>query len=90
MNSRENDINSEINSIWKALTNLDKADIQTAALCHAIVTVLIEKGIGSQEEIAREVGKSICKVLTVRKEIAEAVSDSYAVPSATTEYETVH
>ncbi len=90
MNTRENNINSEINSIWKALTNLDKADIQTAALCHAIVTVLIEKGIGSQEEIAREVGNSIPKVLTIRKEIADAISDSHAGFDEPTGNETIH
>ena len=90
MNTRENTINSEINSIWKALTNLDKADIQTAALCHAIVTVLIEKGIGSQEEIAREVGNSIPKVLTIRKEIADAISDSHPGFDEPTGNETIH
>ena len=41
MNGRKNDINAEMKNIWKSLANLDKADIQTAALCHAIVTLLI-------------------------------------------------
>ena len=50
LDSPKNNINAEIKSIWKALTNLDKADVQTTALCHAIVTLLIEKGIGSQND----------------------------------------
>jgi hypothetical protein len=73
--SAKNQSNPEINSIWKALTNLDKADIQTTALCHAIVTLLVEKGIGSEEEIARGMEKSIAKVMKVRKEIADVLSD---------------
>ena len=28
--------------------------VQTTALCHAIVTLVVEKDIGSQEEIAEE------------------------------------
>ena len=47
-------MNAEIENIWKALTNLNKADVQTTALCHAVVTLLIEKDIGSREEIAED------------------------------------
>ena len=83
-------MNAEIKNIWKALTNLDKADVQTTALCHAIVTLLIEKGIGSQEEIAAELGKSIPKVTMVRKEIADAVSHPHSILNTTVEDGTVH
>ncbi len=83
-------MNAEIENIWKALTNLDKADVQTTALCHAIVTLLIEKGIGSQEEIAEELGKSIPKVMTVRREIANAMSDPHSILNTTVKDETVH
>ena len=83
-------MNTEIKNIWKALTNLDKADVQTAALCHAIVTLLIEKGVGSQEEIAREMEKSIPQVMTVRKEIADAMSDTDSTFDGTAGQETVH
>ena len=75
---------TEIKNIWKALSNLDKADIQTAALCHAIVAMLINKGIGSQEEIAEEMEKSISKVMAVRKEIVEAISDPLSINSSAT------
>ena len=83
-------MNVEIKNIWKALTNLDKADVQTTALCHAIITLLVEKGIGSQEEIAEELEKSIPKVMAVRKEIVDAMSDPHSILNATMEDETVH
>ena len=83
-------MNAEIKNIWKALTNLDKADVQTTALCHAIVTLLIEKGIGSQEEIAKELEKSTPKVMTVRREIADAMSYPHSILSTTVEDETLH
>jgi hypothetical protein len=81
---------TEIENIWKALTNLDKADVQTTALCHAIVSLLIEKGIGSEEEIAREMEKSIPKVMKVRKEIAEAITDPDSIFNVNHEDETIH
>lgn len=89
----KNPSNPEIKSIWKALTNLDKADIQTTALCHAIVTLLIEKGVGSEQEIAQKMEESIPKVMKVRKEIAEALSDPLAVFNSNMENvgdETIH
>jgi len=83
-------MNAEIENIWKALTNLDKADVQTTALCHAIVALLIAKGIGSQAEIAEELGKSIPKVMPLRREIADAMSDPLSIFNANVEDETVH
>jgi hypothetical protein len=65
-------MNSEIGKIWKALSNLDKADIQTTALCHAIITLMIDKGIVTQEQAAEELGKSIPKVMALRKGVSEA------------------
>ncbi len=75
-------MNSEIKKIWKALGNLDKADIQTTALCHAIITLMIDKGIVTQEQAAKEVGKSIPKVMALRKGISDTISDhsSYLNP----------
>lgn len=70
---------SEIEKIWKALGNLDKADIQTTALCHAIVTLMIDNGIVTQEQAAEELGKSIPKVMALRKGIADTVSDPSSI-----------
>ncbi len=61
--------------IWKAVTNLDKADIQTAALCHAIIAVMIDNGIVTKKEATRQIEKSILKVVTVHKQIANAMYD---------------
>lgn len=57
------------NETMKALTNLDKATIQTTALCHAIVTILIDKSISTQEEIADGVKNSFPNA------VAKAMSD---------------
>jgi hypothetical protein len=85
----DNNINSEIGKIWKALGNLDKADIQTTALCHAIVTLLIDNGIVTQEQAAAELGKSIPKVMALRKGIADAVVDPNSAVNPLVENKTV-
>ena len=69
------EVKAEIEKLWKALTNLDKADIQTTALCHAIVTLMIDKGLVTQEQAAKELEKSIVKVLTVHKQIAKVMQN---------------
>jgi hypothetical protein len=68
-------MNSELDKIWKALGNLDKADIQTTALCHAIITLMVDNGIVTQEQAAQELGKTIPKVMALRKTIADATVD---------------
>ncbi len=82
-------MNSETEKIWKALINLDRADIQTTALCHAIVTLMIEKGVVTQEQAAKEMEKSIPKVLDIRKEIANAMSDPLSIVDAWAETKNV-
>lgn len=82
-------MSSELEKIWKALINLDKADIQTTALCHAIITLMIDKGIVTQAQAASELEKSIPKVLSMRKEIADAMSDPHAILDAWVETKTV-
>ena len=61
--------------IWKAVTNLDKTNIQTAALCHAIITVMIDNGIVTKKEATRQIEKSILKVVMIHKQIANAMYD---------------
>lgn len=82
-------MNSEIEKIWKALSNLDKADIQTTALCHAIITLMIDNGIVTQEQAAEELGKSIPKVMALRKDISDTVSDPHSILNAWAESSTV-
>jgi hypothetical protein len=85
----EKEMNSEIGKIWKALGNLDKADIQTTALCHAIVTLLIDKGIVTQELAAEELGKSIPKVMALRKGIGNTIADPNSILNPWVENKTV-
>jgi hypothetical protein len=84
-----NDINSEIKNIWKALFNLDKADIQTTALCHAIITLMIDNGIVTQEQAAEELGKSIPKVVALRKDISDTIFDPRTIFNTSVESKTV-
>jgi hypothetical protein len=83
------DIDSEIKKIWKALLNLDKADIQTTALCHAIITLMIDNGIVTQEQAAAELGKSIPKVMALRKDISSAIFDPRSILNSQVETKTV-
>lgn len=89
MERNGNTLNSEIEKIWKALSNLDKADIQTTALCHAIITLMIDNGIVTQEQAAEELGKSIPKVMALRKDISDTVSDPRSILDAWAESSTV-
>jgi hypothetical protein len=89
LETNETNINSEIQNIWKALGNLDKADIQTTALCHAIITLMINNGIVTQEQAADELGKSVPKVMALRKGIADAVVDPNSVLSPMVENKTL-
>lgn len=82
-------MNAEIKKIWKALGNLDKADIQTTALCHAIITLLVDKNIVTQEQAAEELGKSIPKVMALRKGISDAIFDPRSILNTWVENETV-
>jgi hypothetical protein len=79
----------ETEKIWKALSNLDKADIQTTALCHAIITLLIEKGVVTQEQTAEEMEKSIPMVLKLRNELETVTGDPISILNARKKTQTV-
>ncbi len=66
---------ADTEKIWKALTNLDRADIHTTTLCHTIINLIIDNEIVSREEATRQIEKSILKVVTAYKQIAHAVKD---------------
>ncbi len=61
--------------IWEAVTKLDKADIHSASICHAIINMMINQGIVTKEEATRQIEKSIVKVLTVHKQIAKVMQN---------------
>ena len=79
MEESKDPLTMETEKIWKALSNLDKADIQTTALCHAIITLLIEKGVVTQEQTAEELEKSIPMVIKLRNELDTVVSDPISI-----------
>ena len=61
--------------IWKAVTGLEQADIHSAARCHSIINLMINQGVVTKEEFTRQIEKSVAKVVTVHKKIAEAIQD---------------
>ena len=89
MEESKDHLTRETEKIWKALSNLDKADIQTTALCHAIISLLIEKGVVTQEQTAEELEKSIPMVLKLRNELETAVSDPISILNAQKKTQTV-
>jgi len=66
---------ADTEKIWKALTNLDRADFHTTALCHSIINLMIANEIVSREEATRQIEISIAKVVTAYKQIVRAGKD---------------
>jgi hypothetical protein len=89
LDGNDNNMDAEFRRIWSALANLDKADVQTTALCHAIITLLVDNNIVTQEQAAEELGKSIPKVMALRKGISDAIFGPSAIFNTGVENETV-
>lgn len=66
---------SATQKIWEAVANLDRADTHTAALCHAIINMIVQQGVVTREDANRQIEKSILKVISVHKQIANAMQD---------------
>jgi hypothetical protein len=66
---------SATQKIWEAVANLDRGDTHTAALCHAIINIMVERGVVTREDANRQIEKSILKVVSVHKQIADAMQD---------------
>jgi hypothetical protein len=61
--------------LWEAVANLDRTDTHTAALCHAIINMMIHQGIVTREEANRQIEESFMKVVSVHKRIVNAMQD---------------
>lgn len=61
--------------IWEAVANLDRGDTHTAALCHAIINIMVQQGVVTREDANRQIEKSVLKVVSVYKQIANAMQD---------------
>ena len=66
---------SATQKIWEAVANLDRTDTHTAALCHAIINMMIHQGIVTREEANRQIEESLMKVVSVHKRIVNAMQD---------------
>ena len=66
-------MNNEIKNIWKVVRNLDKADLNAAATCHAIMALMIKNGVVTKEESVRQIDTSMKKVILTHHRIARAM-----------------
>jgi hypothetical protein len=66
-------MNNEIKNIWKVVGNLDKADLNAAATCHAIMALMIKNGVVTKEESVRQINTSMKTVIQTHHEIAQAM-----------------
>lgn len=81
---------SATQKIWEAVANLDRADTHTAALCHAIINMMVDQGVITREDASRQIEKSILKVVAVHRKIAEAMQDQITDPGARSGSKTLH
>jgi hypothetical protein len=75
--------------IWQAVTNLDQSDTYTAALCHAIINMMVHQGIVTREAANRQIEKSTMEVISVHKRIVKAMQDMVTGPAARSKAETI-
>jgi hypothetical protein len=75
--------------IWEAVANLDRGDTHTAALCLAIINMMVRQGVVTREDANRQIEKSILKVVSVYKQIANAMQDLNTGLSAGSEAKTL-
>ena len=61
--------------IWNFVKNLEQGDDQATALCYSIINLMIKHRIVTKEEAARQIEKSVAKVVTVHKRIVEAMEE---------------
>lgn len=73
---------SATQKIWEAVANLDRGDAYTAALCHAIINMMVHQGIVTREAANRQIEKSTMEVIKVHKRIVKAMQDMNTGPAA--------
>jgi hypothetical protein len=64
---------SATEKIWKAVADLDQTDTHTAALCRAIINMMVHQGIVTRQQADRQIEKSISEVISVHKRIVTAM-----------------
>jgi hypothetical protein len=89
MGTGNNDMVSTTQKIWQAVANLDQADTHTAALCHAIINMMVRQGIVTRQEADRQIEESIRQVITVHQRIVNAMQDQNTGLAAHPEAKTI-
>ena len=80
---------SATEKIWEAVANLDRADTHTAALCHAIINIMVHQGIVTREDANRQIEKSTLEVMSVHKRIVNAMRNIKSNVGASSEARTI-
>jgi hypothetical protein len=80
---------SATQNIWQAVANLDRNDTHTAAVCHAIINLMIHQGIVTREEANHQIEKSMQQVISVHQRIVNAMQGLNPGPVAHTEAKTI-
>ena len=75
--------------IWEAVANLDRSDSYTAAMCHAIINLMVHQGIVTREEANQQIEKSTMEVIKVHKRIVKAMQDLSTGPVGRSEAKTI-
>ena len=82
-------MDTTIMKIWKAVTSLEQADVQSTALCHSIINLMINQGVVTKEEFKKQIENSITKVVSVHKQIAKAMQNQNSAAGTDSELNTV-
>lgn len=80
---------SATQKIWEAVANLDHTDTHTAALCHAIINMMVHQGVVTREQANLQIEKSVLEVISVHKRIVNAMQDINTGPSARSKANTI-
>jgi hypothetical protein len=80
---------SATQKIWQAVATLDRTDTHTAAVCHAIINLMIHQGIVTREEANRQIEKSLQEVLSIHQRIVNTMQGLTPGPVAHTEAKTI-
>ncbi len=74
-----------VEKIWKAVSGLEQADVHSTAMCHSIIKMMIDNGVATKKEFARQIEKSMAEVVAIRKKIAKAMREQKSAYGAEVE-----
>ena len=64
-----------VEKIWKAVSGLEQADVHSTAMCHSIIKMMVDNGVATKQEFARQIEKSMAEVVAIHKKIAKVMRE---------------